>query len=339
MSLKGKKKISKTAAVRFLGFAICCICVIAAFFFAQNYFKKNLKANESSSESERYPENKLYDTSAISEAYLTGDESSLSDFNRQILQKASQIIGEVISGEMDDYEKELAVHDYIISNCEYDESMLSAIGVHSKNAQNPYGALIEGKAICSGYTSSFQLMMDMLEIPCKSIYATDFTGGEHAWNMVEINNNWYYVDVTWDDPTPDVKNRPVRHKYFNVTEEYMKLKHEWDSSGFPQADSWEDSFIAKNVKKLDDFSQIKSYMEENLSKNQDSGYFNVDECMEKKLEIQDGIDEYPDYSQISPQLEEVLKELGEEYGEYKVSVQRVKFGSQTVLAVYMVKKR
>ena len=47
--------------------------------------------------------------------------------------------------------------------------------------------------------------MDMLEIPCKTIYATDFEGDDHSWNLVQIGGSWYYVDICWDDPIPDLR--------------------------------------------------------------------------------------------------------------------------------------
>ena len=66
---------------------------------------------------------------------------------------------------MNDYEKELAVHDYIVGCASYDETHLNALGIGLPNSDNPYGCLINGKAICSGYSTTFQLFMDMLEIP------------------------------------------------------------------------------------------------------------------------------------------------------------------------------
>ena len=97
-----------------------------------------------------------------------------------------------------DYDKIREVHNWLIDNIEYDVNL---------NADEPYsisGALTEGKAVCEGYARSFKYIMDELEIPCVLISGTGTnSNGEtesHAWNYVQLDGNWYAVDVTWDDP-------------------------------------------------------------------------------------------------------------------------------------------
>lgn len=95
-----------------------------------------------------------------------------------------------------DYEKIRQVHDWLIDNIEYDT-----------NVGEPYsisGALTEGRAVCEGYARSFKYLLDELNIPCVLVSGTGTNSkGEteaHAWNYVELDENWYAVDVTWDDP-------------------------------------------------------------------------------------------------------------------------------------------
>ena len=97
-----------------------------------------------------------------------------------------------------DYDKIREVHNWLIDNIEYDVNL---------NADEPYsisGALTEGKAVCEGYSRSFKYIMDELEIPCVLVSGTGTnSNGEtesHAWNYVQLDGNWYAVDVTWDDP-------------------------------------------------------------------------------------------------------------------------------------------
>ena len=97
-----------------------------------------------------------------------------------------------------DYDKIREVHNWLIDNIEYDVNL---------NADEPYsisGALTEGKAVCEGYARSFKYIMDELEIPCVLVSGTGTnSNGEtesHAWNYVQLDGNWYAVDVTWDDP-------------------------------------------------------------------------------------------------------------------------------------------
>ena len=71
-----------------------------------------------------------------------------------------------------------------------------------------YGTLINQKAVCEGYAKAFKYIMDELEIPCILVCgtATNSVGvtENHAWNYVQIDGIWYAVDVTWDDPVPDL---------------------------------------------------------------------------------------------------------------------------------------
>ena len=73
-------------------------------------------------------------------------------------------IDKVITDDMDDYAKELAIHDFIVQNVTYDINMLGIFEDHGEHAADPYGALVDGKCICSGYTTTFNMFMDIFFI-------------------------------------------------------------------------------------------------------------------------------------------------------------------------------
>ena len=54
--------------------------------------------------------------------------------------------------------------------------------------------------------------MDYQGIDCKVISGTA-NGGGHAWNKVKLEGDYYYIDVTWDDPVPDREGR-LRYDYY-----------------------------------------------------------------------------------------------------------------------------
>ena len=83
-----------------------------------------------------------------------------------------------------DYEKIKYAHDYIVFVCDY-----------SYINDGPYSCLFRGSTACNGYALAFQMIMDACNIPCCYI-----TNTNHAWNRVLLDNFWYNVDVTWDDP-------------------------------------------------------------------------------------------------------------------------------------------
>ena len=97
-----------------------------------------------------------------------------------------------------DYEKIKIVHDYLIDNVEYDTTVLGS------NIYNIYGALVSKKCVCEGYAKAFQYLMNELGIDNAIVIGTATNSNNetenHAWNYVKLDNNWYAVDVTWDDP-------------------------------------------------------------------------------------------------------------------------------------------
>lgn len=171
-----------------------------------------------------------YDKDAVLAVWLGGDINLLSEKNLRVYKEAVYIIEQVITSQMNDLDKELAIHDYIIDNGKYDPEAISNAPDASPDLDNdnPYGMLVNGVGICSGYTSTFQLLMDMLNIKC--ITVDGFSGSEpHAWNMVQLEGLWYCVDVTWDDTDS-------RHRFFNVTSQFMReTNHQWDATNVPEA--------------------------------------------------------------------------------------------------------
>ena len=140
-----------------------------------------------------------------------------------------------ISENATDYEKALKVHNAIVNSLDYDISTIRP------NTRNIYGALIEKKAVCEGYAKSFKYIMDCLDIECILVsgVATNSSGHteSHMWNYIKLNNKWYGIDATWDDPvvmggsSKDI----IRHNYFckgsNVFNESHKIENKLSDNG------------------------------------------------------------------------------------------------------------
>ena len=115
-----------------------------------------------------------------------------------------------------DFDKAKAVYDYLIDNCSYDNSYTGNSQKESNTtASFADGALLDKKAVCSGYSRAFKLMMDKFGIACTCI-----CNDEHEWNLVFIDGNYYHIDVTWaDDGSSD------RYKYFCVSDGTIYKNH------------------------------------------------------------------------------------------------------------------
>ena len=178
----------------------------------------------------------IYNTSAIVEAYASGDASGLSEKDKEIYDAAVKAVSEFYREGMSGEETVIAAHDWIVTNATYDEKMLLPIPKQSEDAENPYGLLINGQSVCMGYTTTFKMFMDMLGVECIIVRGSS-EGEEHAWNQVKLGDNWYHVDVTWDDFVEDEPNRPPFHIYTLLNDSEMELMHVWDHSTSMPADS------------------------------------------------------------------------------------------------------
>lgn len=73
-----------------------------------------------------------------------------------------------------------------------------------------YGFFKDGHGVCDGYTKAFLAIMERLGIPSMRVMSDE---GNHSWNIVCLDGEYYHVDTTWSDPKPD-KNGQVYHEYF-----------------------------------------------------------------------------------------------------------------------------
>jgi uncharacterized protein YjdB len=95
------------------------------------------------------------------------------------------------------------VHDYIINNTSYRMEGVCDPG-NDGYVHTAYGCLVKGQCVCEGYSKAMKVILDQLDIPCILVQgiATDENDNPqaHMWNYVQIDNQWYGVDATWDDP-------------------------------------------------------------------------------------------------------------------------------------------
>lgn len=104
-----------------------------------------------------------------------------------------------------------AFHDYIINHTKYDEER-SKKGNVTYDSDIAYGALIEGHALCGGYSDAMQLFLEKMNIKNFKV-----SSEKHIWNAVYIDNNWYHLDLTWDDPITNIQKDYLTHDYFLIT--------------------------------------------------------------------------------------------------------------------------
>lgn len=140
---------------------------------------------------------------------------------RKSYDKAVEIVNRLIKEDMTDIEKELILHDYVVNTTIYDtENYLK--GTYDIT-YGLYSALSEdGRAVCDGYAKAMELLLNLVGIEC--YYVTgDTTAGLHAWNVVKIDDSYFHLDATWDDPTGEDPKR--RYNYFNLSDVEIARNH------------------------------------------------------------------------------------------------------------------
>lgn len=157
-----------------------------------------------------------------------------------------------ITKTMTDYEKELAIHDYLVSHCRYSEDTAQPA---ESDIYRAYGALVNQDAVCNGYAEALQLLFVCAGIKSQFVVGTA-AGVSHAWNLVEIGGKWYHLDATWDDPLPD-QGEKIVHPYFNVPDEVMAQSHTWNKEDYPAASSMDYNFYKQNQSYFTGFDEYR----------------------------------------------------------------------------------
>jgi len=137
-------------------------------------------------------------------------EEAKSNFNNVV-----DTIAAAASSYSSDIEKELYIHDAICELATYDSNA-------SLN-QSAYSALVSSSTVCAGYARAFQLICQQSGLTCYYLTGTA-SGGDHAWNIVSIDGDFYNVDLTWDDSISESYGSSV-YTYFNLTDADMSDDH------------------------------------------------------------------------------------------------------------------
>ena len=116
---------------------------------------------------------------------------------------------------------------YIIQNTEYE--------LDSPENQNILSVMLYHKSVCLGYAKTFQYLLEKLGVHSTVVEGVASSGEAHAWNMVSINNAYYFVDVTWGDSSYTNGQSVVRmysgvnYDYLNITSDELAHSHTTDN--------------------------------------------------------------------------------------------------------------
>lgn len=148
--------------------------------------------------------------------YTEGERDLLAAGLRQVLEEAAK----QLSDGMSEYQRELVLHDWLVSRLTYDEETAAGSSAHPEAFT--IACLLDGRAVCEGYARSFQLLLNFAGIESTLVTGSMEDTG-HMWNLVKIDGLWYHADSTWND-----SGDKGLHTYFNMTDAGIAADHVLD---------------------------------------------------------------------------------------------------------------
>ena len=177
------------------------------------------------------------------------------------------IVNYILAKKTSETEKVRAVFDFVASNIGYDMNAADIVIKSNYSAPNivaaqiPEAVLKNKLAICQGYAALFQAICDSLRIPCFSVMGLAYQSDNspvfnHAWNVVQLNNQWKFIDATWGaggvDPTSKAYKKSFNPEYFFASPEEMIQRH------YPIFPYWQ---LSNHLVTFEDFLNKKSFTE------------------------------------------------------------------------------
>lgn len=153
------------------------------------------------------------------EYFTTQEEENYID------REVENIVNSIIEPNMDIQTKAKTIYDYIIKNTSYASNYKqNPFTPEGFSVYSPMAAIKSRKAVCNGYAGLFYKMAKIagLNVEYESGKALTLNDEEkHAWNKVEVNGEWRYIDTTWADN----ENENINYNYFLVDRDTFARDH------------------------------------------------------------------------------------------------------------------
>ena len=213
------------------------------------------------------------------------DKDKVKEYNRKIEEAVNGLAAQLKLTEGTEYEKELKIHDWICENVDYDEK-----GHDPKNvakfivSHNIIGVFAHHKAQCEGIAKAAKVLLNAVDIKCIVATGTAIGNGQngpHAWNIVNINDKPYQMDITWDigsnqgKAAKNVAGGRVYYDYFNITDAEISRNRTMERL-LPVCDSSDMNYFKLNKICFRSKAQVIKYIQKELSCGQSVFYFKLE---------------------------------------------------------------
>lgn len=218
----------------------------------------------------------IYANQQFSDDMVQTYEKQLNDITEPILKNVQQMDS--------DYEKVKYIYDYVIDHTTYQEN-----SIHN---QTILSVFLYQSSVCAGYAKSIQYLLQKAGIPCTYLWGgTTYSNEDHAWNMVSMDGDYYYLDATNGDSEKQIDKR-WRYSFFSMNSRQMLHLYK-PIPDYIETNAVKDSYFYQNDALLEhpDLTHIQTLLSQEASQSSASLIFqceNQSVCEVINDQLQDG---------------------------------------------------
>lgn len=189
------------------------------------------------------------------------------------IEAAFQEYSRGMSSGMSEYEKVKYAYEYVIKNTVYQEDR--------EDDQNIYSVFGKKGSVCAGYSKAIQYLLKRTGIECSYVAGEAIGQGAHAWNIVRVDGEYYYLDATWGEFNVEDNLEPEKsifYDYFCVTTAELLKSHRPDQRliAYPEFTATAANYFVKENKRYDlsKQSEVKRFVRDlEVALNSGEKYF------------------------------------------------------------------
>lgn len=157
----------------------------------------------------------------------------------------------------DEYSKVKYVYEWLISRCDYE--------LDAENNQNILSVFVTNKTVCQGYAKAAQYILNKMGVFCILCEGEAMGSEAHVWNIVRVNGEYYYLDVTWGDATYTFNESEVDFEMPEINYEYMCVPYTeiagthaiYETVTLPVCNSMRDNYYVREGLYFDSLDESK----------------------------------------------------------------------------------